>query len=111
MDRIKEYQQLIKEVLREIAKEIPVEKDIVVELTFDDENGHYYIVETGWQGYRRIHGILIHCSLRDGKVYVEHDGTSAGVADMLLERGVPYSDMVIGFHHPSERHYTPFAVA
>jgi ketopantoate reductase len=110
-DKEEQYKAFVREAIQEIAAELPPDPMIRVEVTLDDEHGHYQIMEVGWDDYRRVHGVLAHCDVRDGKIYVEHDGTSIGIADMLRERGVPNSDIVLGFHHPSLRQYTPFALA
>ena len=77
----------------------------------DDVTGHYLIMEIGWSQRNRIHGILIHVDVIDGKIHVEHDGMSAGIVNMLLDKGVPKTDIVLGWHAPSLRHYTPYALA
>ena len=42
---------------------------------------------------------------------MQHDGTEEGVAALLAERGVPKSDIVLGFQAPYKRKYTGFADA
>ncbi len=54
--------------------------------------------------------MVIHVDIRDGKIWIQHDGTEEGIANDLMAAGVPQSDIVLGFHPPSERAYTPFAV-
>jgi ketopantoate reductase len=111
MDRMTEYKQFVREILTEIYDEMPKEEGVRAELTFDDERGHYYIVEAGWSGKHRILGIVVHCTVLDGKIYVEHDGVSIGIVAMLMERGVPPTNLVLGFHPPNLRHYTQFALS
>ena len=55
-------------------------KVLVPELIFDDTHGHYELLEVGWEGPRRIHGILAHCDIVNGKIHVDHDrhGSWAG---------------------------------
>jgi XisI protein len=60
----------------------------------------------GWSKDGRIHGCLIH-----GKVWVQRDGTEDGIANELVEAGIPKEDIVLGFHEPDVRPYTGFAVA
>ncbi len=109
MDRIAKYQALVREVFQEILAEIPEEPGIRTEAIYDDALGHYEIMQIGWDGDQRVHGSLAHCDVKEGKIYVEHDGTSYGIADFLLGHGVPAEDIVLGFHHPSLRPYTQFA--
>jgi hypothetical protein len=37
--------------------------------------------------------------------------TEVGIANELIEAGVPKEDIVLAFHHPEERKYTEFAAA
>ena len=40
---------------------------------------------------------------------IQHDGTEVGVANELVELGVPKQSIVIGFHDPNARKLTEFA--
>jgi hypothetical protein len=48
-----------------------------------DERGHYELLYTGWEDWRRVHGSVIHIDVRGDKVWIQHDGTEAGVAHDL----------------------------
>jgi hypothetical protein len=61
-------------------------------------------------GVRRVHGSVIHLDIRDGKVWIQYDGTNRPVADALLEEGIPREDIVLGFHPAYVRKYTDFAL-
>lgn len=37
------------------------------------------------------------------QVWIQHDGTSTGVANDLLARGIPEGALVLAFQHPSLR--------
>jgi hypothetical protein len=43
-------------------------------------------------------------------VWIQHDGTEDGIANELLQAGIPHEHIVLGFHPPDQRKYTPFAV-
>ena len=49
--------------------------------------------------------------IKDGKIWIQHDGTERGVANELVELGVPQDDIVLAYQPPYKRAYTPFAVA
>ncbi len=103
---------VIKEFIAEYAALPPANADSVeMETILDDERGHYQLLMQGWEGFRRLHGLIIHVDVRGDKVYVQHDGTREAVANRLLEAGIPASNIVIAFHHPETRVQTPFAVA
>ena len=54
------------------------------------------------------HGEYVKVYLRivQGKIWIEEDWTKQGIADQLLEAGVPPEDIVLGFQHPSKRSLT-----
>jgi hypothetical protein len=111
MDRVEDYRAIIKRIIQEYADFLPDYADVQVQTLFDDEGGHYVLFHTGWDGKQRIHGSVIHIDLRGDKVWVQHDGTENGIVDELIEAGIPEERIVLGFHHPTQRKYTPFAVA
>jgi hypothetical protein len=47
---------------------------------------------------------------KDGKIWIQHDGTEIGIANQLVELGIPKSDIVLAFHSPFKRQFTEFAV-
>lgn len=112
MDRVvTDYSRIIRRIITEYANILPSYGNVLAETIFDEERGHYILFYTGWDGKRRVHGSAIHITLRDDKVWVEHDGTKDGIVDELIEAGIPQDRIVLGFHHPDERQYTEFAVA
>ena len=40
---------------------------------------------------------------RDGKIWIQHDGTEAGIADELIARGIDPGRIVLAFQHPRMR--------
>ena len=72
---------------------------------------HYLLMQVGWQGVRRVHGLTLHARLHDGKIWIEHDGTPApGLALWLVEQGVSKDDIVLAFQPASVRPLSGFAV-
>ena len=59
--------------------------------------------------HRYTHGCLIHLDIIEGKIWVQRDGTEYGVANELLEAGVPKEHIILGFKSPRMRQYTQFA--
>lgn len=105
------YAEIVKRIIRKYAAIKPSHGDIDVETIFDDAQGHYEMVYSGWDGWRRVHGSVLHVDIRGDKIWIQHDGTESGITDELLEAGVPAQHIVLAFHHPSKRPYTEFAVA
>ncbi len=80
-----------------------------MEMIVDKEHDHYQVLSVGWNKLERVHGTLIHVDIRDGKIWIQHDGTEEGIANRLVAQGVPRSDIVLAFHPPYKRPYTEFA--
>jgi hypothetical protein len=43
-------------------------------------------------------------------IWIQYDGTEEGIANRLVELGVPREDIVLAFHPPYKRPYTDFVV-
>ncbi|NJK63602.1 MAG: XisI protein [Synechococcaceae cyanobacterium SM2_3_1] len=78
---------------------------------FDPETDQYVILSEGWEGPRHHHGCLLHIEVQDGRIWVQRDGTEDGIANELVNAGIPKEVIVLGFHEPSVRPHTGFAVA
>ena len=58
-----------------------------------------------------MHYTKLHARLHNGKIWIEADLTYEGLANQLVEAGVPKGDIVLGFNSPDMRSYSEFAVA
>ena len=83
----------------------PNENGIEREFIADMERGHFVLFSIGWyQEYHREYIPFLHVNVKEnGRVYIEHDGTSLVVADWFIERGVPSQEIVLAFHAPFRR--------
>ncbi len=52
---------------------------------------------------------MIHIDIINGKIWIQCDFTEEGVANELVELGVPKTDIVLGFRSPHMRQFTGFA--
>ena len=112
MDKKLKYQALIKEAIRKYA--YPDEgnyDEFETQIVFDDERGHYFLMDVGWNEMKRIHGFTLHIDLKGEKIWIQQDWTEAGVTDIFLEAGVPNEDIVLAFHAPYKHPFTDFATA
>jgi hypothetical protein len=105
------YRRIIQDVILEHAKYKPSHGKIRTEVDFQPEIDHYGLIRVGWSGKHRIHGFVIHIDIVEDKIWIEHDGTSPGVALELVERGIPHEDIVLGFWAENIRPLTDFGVA
>ena len=93
-------------------KVLTKEKIVFIEtqIIFDKEHDHYQLLHTGWRNQNRIYGCVLHLDIKDGKNWIQHDGTEIGIANELVELGVPKEDIVLAFHDPYSRKFTGFAI-
>lgn len=111
MDQLIKYRQIVKQIISQHAQIRPALGKIEIETIFDEQNDHYEMMYTGWEKHYRIHGSVLHIDIRNGKVWIQHDGIEGGVAEELVEAGIPRDQIVLGFQPPSLRQYTDYAVA
>lgn len=115
MDKVETYRQYIQEILTEIGSYSLLNQkkadEFETQLVFDKENDHYQIVRIGWEGYKRTFGCSIHIDIKNGKIWIQQNLTEIDIAEELIEKGVPKTDIVLGLQSPAMRKYTEFAVA
>ena len=78
---------------------------------FDKECDRYQVLRTDWLKNRRVYGALIHIDIEGEKIWIQYDGTEVGVANELVERGIPREDIVLAYHSPCMRQHGEFAVS
>lgn len=110
MDKLSYYGEIVKTLIRKYAEFHPARGDVQIEVIFDEANGHYELMYAGWNGPYRIHGSVLHIDLRGDKVWIQHDGTEHGIAEELVETGIPREHIVLAFKPPEVRVHTDFAV-
>jgi hypothetical protein len=110
MDKLTQYRQFIQEAIQEYSTIKPSYGEVEMEMVVDATHDHYQLLSIGWNKHERIHGTLLHIDIRDGKIWIQYDGTEEGIANRLVAYGVPKSDIVLAFHPPYKRPYTDFAV-
>ncbi|HAC62773.1 MAG TPA: XisI protein [Cyanothece sp. UBA12306] len=110
MDKLEQYRQFVKEILTEHAQLSTPTNTVKAELIFDEKHDHYQLTYVGWQGNKRVFGPVMHCDIKDDKIWIQYNGTEESVAQRLVEMGVPNSDIVIGFHSAFKRQFTLYAV-
>jgi hypothetical protein len=113
MEKVVTYTAIIKDILQYVGFLGKRPDDpIATQVIEDDQHGHYLLFSNGWRGERRTYGCYLHLDLTpEGKVWLQHDGTDLEVAMLLVEKGIPKQDIVLGFQPPIVRADTGFAVA
>jgi hypothetical protein len=111
MDRLNHYRDSIKQVLLRNAEQAPTLGEVESMPVFDEQNNQYLLVDFGWDRTGRVHSVVLHLQVKNGKVWIERDGTEEGIAYALMEAGIPREDIVLAFYRPERRAITEFAVA
>jgi XisI protein len=111
--KIANYQSYIIEILENRAKLVPVTMEKVErQVIADTTRNHFQLVSVGWWRENFRHSTILHFDIKpDGKIWIQVNWTEDDVAEMLMEKGVLKSEIVIGFHPPYVRPHTGFAVA
>ena len=112
MDKIKKYKELIKGVIQDVAKKSDISKQgISTKIVIDDSHGQYLLYQDGWRNEMRFYGCFLHLEVaKNGKIWLQHDGTDLIIGQKLQNLGVPKSDIVVGFHAPFMRKDTEYAL-
>jgi hypothetical protein len=111
MDTLTIYRRIIRDVLLSFTTIPYAQGDIQCKPVFDEEHDSYLLITEGWNGAKRIHGCLVHIEIINSKVWVQRDDTDSGITYDLVEAGIPKHHIVLGFHEPSVRRFTEYAVA
>ena len=111
MDNLNNYRKIIRKLIETYAQYKPARGDVQIEVIFDESNDHYELIYAGWNRTYRIHGSVLHIDIRNGKIWIQHDGTEDGIAEELVKSGIPHDRIVLAFKPPEIRPYTNFAVA
>ncbi|NJK51652.1 MAG: XisI protein [Leptolyngbyaceae cyanobacterium SU_3_3] len=99
--------QLLSERAQRAARQRHAQ-EFEVQTVFDTEQDHYQLLYVEWRGNKREFGCILHLDIKDGKIWIQHDGTEVGIANQLVELGVPKQDIVLAFHEPTVRDLTGF---
>ena len=111
MAKIDRYRELAKQVIQGHARHKISYGEIENQVIYDTENDHYQLIHSGWHQKIRQYGSVIHVHLKDEKFWIQYDGTEVGVANELVELGVPNQDIVLAYLSPFARQHGDFAVA
>ena len=89
------------------------------QVIIDPVNDHYLLLRTGWEETRRIHCCIFHFDIKKGKIWIQENNTDLEIELTsqrlryrdLEEMGISKKEIVVGFHHPSMRAHSDYAVS
>jgi hypothetical protein len=111
MDKLTRYREIIRKELEGYAAWTKPDENLRCEVVFDPVLDHFELVESGWQGRRRIHTVVFHLDIIDGKIWIQYDGTDRPIAEELVRAGVPKEDIVLAEKPADVRPHTGYGVA
>jgi hypothetical protein len=109
--QISHYRNTIESLLTDYANFLGSDDQVQIELVCDRERDRYLLIEIGWQDGYRIYGTLLHIDIINGKLWIQQDGTEDGIANELVEHGIPKDQIVLSFKSVERRKLTEFAVS
>lgn len=108
MDKVNQYKEIVTAFVHYIASISPSDDCVETQLIVDNEHGHYLLFSVGWEGDYREYAPFVHIDVKNnGKVWIQHDGTDLTIALLLVEKGIPKHDIVIGYKNTKQRQYIP----
>ena len=110
MESLSQWQGLLERVLQSYADLPYPYRDVNTYVVVGREKKHFFLMHEGWQGSKRIHGIVVHAEIREGKIWIHYDGIEDSITAELEAAGVPKSKIVLAFHSPDIREHTGYAV-
>jgi hypothetical protein len=108
--KIETYRKLIQSVIEKYSDCDVDDPEVETQIAFDLKRDRYLMFHLGWRGEKRVFGCVIHIEIKEGKIWIQRDGTERGIANELIEAGVPKSDIVLGYRSPYMRQFTELAV-
>jgi hypothetical protein len=66
----------------------------------DTPQNYYQVINVGWENQRRVYGCVLHLDIKNNKIWLQYNGTEIDIAQKLVDRDVPKSDIVLGFQTP-----------
>ena len=112
MEKLDFYRHTVQNILTAIAAIPYSDPAIAHEAVFDGVNDRYLVMSVGWKKPTyRLHFCLVHVDIRDGKIWIQRDGTEDGIAAELLAAGIPKESIVLAFRSAARRALTEFAAA
>jgi hypothetical protein len=108
MEKIKKYETIIVQLLNDLK--VSSNEDLLV---IDHENHHYQLLFVGLDSRNSYHfRVRLHFHIReDGVICIFENRTEAEVGDILMQHGVPKSDILVGFLPQHIRQYEGYAAA
>ncbi len=111
METVERYRAIVEKILEDYAAVPYAQKNYERELVLDRKRDRYLLLTLGWDGRRRVYGVVFHLDIRDGKIWIQSNSTDTELAPKLVRAGVLREHIVLGLLPPDARADTDYAVA
>ncbi len=112
MDKVRKYRRAVLAVLEEYkGRFLQSSYDLHPHILADEKKHHYQYLWMGWKDKEQIFSVPIHIDLIDNKIWIQRDNTEVGIANLLVDKGIAKSDIVLAYFPKEHRQLTEFAVS
>lgn len=111
MDKIKKYEVILEKIVNQYATIKYLNSQINNSVLIDKINKRFMVVSMGWENYKRVHGCPIHFDIINNKVWIQTDRTDYGIANDLIDMGIPKTDIVLAYKSERVAKNLGFALA
>ncbi|HZS06367.1 MAG TPA: element excision factor XisI family protein [Blastocatellia bacterium] len=94
VEKLNSYRRALQQVIEKHARMPAEPSDSEAIAVCDPASDNYLLLDVGWEADGRVHYVIIHLRLKDGKALIEKDGIEYGVAQDLIEAGIPAEDII-----------------
>ena len=94
VEKLDRYRALLRQTIERYARMDAEPETSQMLAVCDQASDNYLLLDVGWDATGRVHYVIVHLRLKDGKVLIEKDGIEYGVAQDLREAGIPAEDIV-----------------
>ena len=84
--------------------------DVKPHVIINEDQTEFLLLWIGWKGKAFRHNVSFHFQLKDGKVWILKNNTDIEIEKILVEEGIPKSDIVIGLLPKYLREMTEYGV-
>ncbi len=101
MDKITKYRQTLDRYLTHRASlRLAASPGAKAHLVIDREKDEYVLLWVGWTDAKYKHGLMFHFQIINGKVWIHENRTDIDLVEVLSEKGIARTDIVLGFVAP-----------
>lgn len=104
MDRLAAYSQIIKSELAERANIVNTDfPSIRFRLIYNECQTDFILIRFGWHDHYYRHHVVFHLEIIENQVWIHQNNTDVPLRQILVEKGIPESSIVLGFLSELER--------